>query len=345
MSSPELDAGLPARIPHSAIPSLPRRGGGVAEAFLAARCPNTRYAYTADLRDFQRFVRADSAHKAAELFLRLDRPLAHQVALEYQAHLLDRGLSPATINRRISTLRSLTKVMSRVGAIRWQLELDPLRVEAYRDTAGPGREGYLRLLEVARSGVGPKALRDSALLRLLYDVALRRGEVVGLDLEHFDRERAVVWVQGKGRRQREPVSLPAPTLAAVQTWIDCRGPDPGPLFPNFDRSQKGGRNGRRLTGRSVARVVQDLGRRAGLELVRPHGLRHAAITDALDATQGDVRAVARFSRHKNLKVLTAYDDNRRDLGGKVAELIAPPELQTAEPTLIGRDTDLPHRAG
>ena len=54
----------------------------------------------------------------------------------------------------------------------------------------------------------------------------------------------------------------------------------------------------------------------------PHGIRHTAITEALNLTQGDVRAVQRFSRHRDVRVLTIYDDNRTDLGGKVARMVA-----------------------
>ena len=63
--------------------------------------------------------------------------------------------------------------------------------------------------------------------------------------------------------------------------------------------------------------------------MRPHGLRHASITAALDITGGDVRAVQRFSRHRNLTTLTVYDDNRLDLGGKVARLVAEGAARTA----------------
>ena len=63
-----------------------------------------------------------------------------------------------------------------------------------------------------------------------------------------------------------------------------------------------------------------LGAAVGLS-VRPHGLRHAAITAALDLT-GDLRAVQRFSRHRDVRVLTRYDDNRADLGGVVARTVA-----------------------
>jgi integrase/recombinase XerC len=57
-------------------------------------------------------------------------------------------------------------------------------------------------------------------------------------------------------------------------------------------------------------------------VVRPHGLRHAAITEALRLTRGDVRAVQRFSRHRDLWTLTLYDDNRADLAGEIARQLA-----------------------
>lgn len=96
-----------------------------------------------------------------------------------------------------------------------------------------------------------------------------------------------------------------------------RGIAPGPLFTNLDH----GHAARRLTGRGVYDVVRELGAAAGLR-VRPHGLRHAAITEALDRTHGDLRAVQRFSRHRDLRLLLVYDDNREDLGGQVARLVA-----------------------
>ena len=93
--------------------------------------------------------------------------------------------------------------------------------------------------------------------------------------------------------------------------------DPGPLFVNFDRAGKG----QRLTGAAVYHIVGWLGAKAGLT-VRPQGLRHLAITTALERTNGDMRAVAKFSRHKDLRTLSRYRDNRPDLAGKVASLVA-----------------------
>jgi integrase/recombinase XerC len=210
------------------------------------------------------------------------------------------------------------RLAATLGLVPWRLELSGLKAEPYRDTRGPGQRGFLLLLDALGKRQDPKACRDRALLRLLFDLALRRGEAVSLNLEHVDLEAGSVAVLGKGRTARQLLTLPEPTAAALRSWIEARGTDPGPLFTNFDRACKGCR----LHGRSIARIIGELAIRAGLPRVRPHGLRHAAITYALDATGGDVRRVQRYSRHRDLRTLNRYDDNRQDLAGQVARLVA-----------------------
>ena len=89
--------------------------------------------------------------------------------------------------------------------------------------------------------------------------------------------------------------------------------------------------GHRLTGSAVYEIIHKLGISVGV-VTRPHGLRHTAITGSLDKNGGNVRASARFSRHKNLDTLTKYDDNRLDLGGQMATLVALPERLGVAPT-------------
>jgi integrase/recombinase XerC len=126
-----------------------------------------------------------------------------------------------------------------------------------------------------------------------------------------------VAVLGKGRSQRETLTLPPATRQALAAWVQVRGPEPGALFTALDR----GHRGQRLSGTGLYLMIRQLGEEAGLR-ARPHGLRHAAITAALDLTGGDVRKVQRFSRHKNLQTVLRYDDNRQDLGGDVAKRLA-----------------------
>ena len=177
------------------------------------------------------------------------------------------------------------------------------------------------MLEAAAAQTGQRqAARDVALVRLLHDTALRRGEVCKLDLADVDLPGSRIWVVGKGRVEKFAITLPPQTRTALADWVDVRGPDEGPLFIRLDNAAAAGPRAR-LTGSGVWHVVRALGVEAGIK-TRPHGLRHAAITAALDATNGDVRRVQRFSRHTDPRTLLIYDDCRRDLGGEVAALIA-----------------------
>ena len=167
----------------------------------------------------------------------------------------------------------------------------------------------------------PKGKRDLALVRLMHDLGLRRGEVVTLDLADVELEAGTVAIVGKGKSERVPVTLNKPAAAALADWIAARGGWAGALFVRLDRAAGGGRPGR-LDAGNVARIAKELGRRAGVARgTNPHGLRHQGITRALDLAGGDVRKVRRFSRHAKLETLLRYDDNRRDEAGAIARLL------------------------
>jgi len=255
---------------------------------------------------------------------------ANETVLLFRSQLQARGLAPATINRRLAALRSLVKLARTLGLITWVLEVEGVRTEPYRDTRGPGHAGFRQLLAGLDGRIDPKAIRDRALLRLLYDLGLRRAEVVGLDVEDVDLLAETVAVLGKGRTQKVTLTLPPATRAALAEWLTVRGMQFGPLFTSLDRASRG----RRLSGMGLYLVVRQIGERVNLR-VRPHGLRHAAITRALDLTGGDIRSVQKFSRHKDVRLLQRYDDNRQDLGGAVARRVAADaEIKVAQTALV-----------
>ena len=166
-----------------------------------------------------------------------------------------------------------------------------------------------------------KGTRDFALLRLLFDLGLRRGEVVGLDLEHIGLEAGSVSILGKGRLQRETLSMPRATIDALRAWISERGTEPGPLFTSCDNARKG--NGR-LSSEGIHKTVRRIGEDVGIQ-TRPHGLRHAAITEAVKAAQANgygLEKVTDFSRHASVTTLMIYRDRERNVQGKLAEAVA-----------------------
>jgi integrase/recombinase XerC len=232
--------------------------------------------------------------------------------------LVERDLSASTIKGRLAAVLSLTKLARTIGLIDWTLEARNVKTRAYRDTRGPGVDGFRALLAHLALRDDEKSLRDRAIIRLLFERALRRNDVASLDVAHLDLDAGTVSILGKGNSERETLTLPDPTRRAITEWLAIRGTAPGPLFPNLDRAKKGSG---RLTGAGIWALVTASGKATG-QTVRPHGLRHAAITTALDMTRGDVRAVQRFSRHAKVDTLLVYDDSRRDLGGAVAKLVA-----------------------
>ncbi len=286
-------------------------------AFLSRRSPRTRHAYERDLADFAQFFGTQDKGTALSRLVSLPHGSANAVAYEYKSGMVKRGLSSATVNRRLSTLRSAVKLANVLGLVNWTLSVENEKSQKYRDTRGTGTIGFQSLVQAAEAKDTPKAIRDVAILRLLYDMALRRGEISSLDVSDFDREGRTLSVRGKGREHPEKLSLPSQTFKALVNWLDARRSGSQALFTNFDRAGKGGR----LTPAAIYYIVSRIGKQVGI-VARPHGLRHAAITAALDLTNGNVRLVKEFSRHANVQTVMIYDDRRNDCRGEIAKLVA-----------------------
>ena len=282
--------------------------------FLSNKSERTVTAYKKDPSDFARFlgIQDGNLDHAARLFFSNRRGGANALAAEYRGHLESRRLSPATINRRLSALRSMVEQAGTLGLIGWELKIKGPKSKQYRDTTGPGTRNIRRMFNIIQARRDAKGLRDFAILRLLYDLALRRGEVVSLDLEDIDLETGIVKILGKGRTEKEILTLPQPTIEALRSWLGVRGGGAGPLFTNFDRAGKSGR----LTGTGVYQIVRRLGNELGIK-TRPHGIRHTSISACV--AQFPLTDVQRFSRHKKLETVAIYVDQ---LDGGVQSKIA-----------------------
>ena len=263
----------------TASPTVP----DLIRTFLDGRSPSTLSAYSRDLDDFARFLTGSRQEALGRFFSQL-APRANADVLLYRHGLVARLLAPATINRRLAAIRSLTKLARLLGVVPWAIEVQDVPQETLRDTRGPGVETVAEMLRLAAEPRDSYALRNVAMLRVMFDLALRVSEVVRLDVADLELDRGAIWVSGKGRAEKEVLSLPDTTQETVKAWLRVRGPEPGPLFLTLGPRRNRRRSGNRFTSRGIYRIVQQLGERAGTK-VWPHALRHSAITAAVDAAQ------------------------------------------------------------
>lgn len=212
-------------------------------------------------------------------------------------------VAAATLQRKTACLRSFYRHLRREGSI----EHDPTA-----DLRGPpktqrlpkvlSREQVGKLLTQPK-GSKPLALRDRALLELMYACGLRVSETVGLGLDDVDLEEGMLRARGKGSKERVvPVGRSA--VSALQAYL-ARG---RPLLVGLraQRSLLVNHRGGSLTRQGLYKIIQSHARSAGLsELMTPHTLRHTFATHLL-AGGCDLRSLQEMLGHADLATTQVY---------------------------------------
>jgi integrase/recombinase XerC len=294
----------------------------LAQLLADRRSPNTQRAYAYDLKHFFRAVAAsEPTSEVIAAFLQLPRAEAIALVLDYKAGLLQQGLSGRRVNRSLAAIKALVRFAEGLGKCQWNLGIiSGEKISNYRDTSGISREEYKKIIAICNRHT-LKGKRDYALLRLLWDNALRREET-RTAIADFNPTSRTLQIIGKGKgTQVELVSLSQPTTEAIAQWLAARGEvEPtDPLWIALDSVHYG----HRLTGDGLYKIVRGLAAQAGIQKrFSPHRARHSSLTDALDRTGGDVRRVQKLSRHANIQTLMIYDDNRQNHQAEITELLA-----------------------
>ncbi|WP_113719587.1 tyrosine recombinase XerC [Arthrobacter dokdonensis] len=217
------------------------------------------------------------------------------------------GSSRSTLARRAAAARSFT-----AWALREELvEKDPaLRLKAPKqDHALPAvlqQQQIQRLmaaLQDAAAGGDAVALRDHAMVELLYATGIRVGELAGADVDDLNRERRTLRVLGKGNKERVvPYGLPA--ADAVERWVAAGRP--GLATERSGPALFLGKRGGRIDQRTVRTVVEHVfGALGDTSATGPHTLRHSAATHLLDGG-ADLRAVQEILGHSSLATTQLY---------------------------------------
>ncbi|MBL8565893.1 MAG: tyrosine-type recombinase/integrase [Hyphomicrobiaceae bacterium] len=314
---------LPAPAAEVAPQAAQHSADALVSAFLKGRSPRTIAAYERDLAAFRAHVGARSVGEAMGALLSSGQGEANRIALDYRDAMTESGLAPATVNRRLAAIRSFVKLGRLLGYTTAAIEVPGVRSESYRDVRGPSLAVLQGMLDEARTRRGPggtdhRARRDVAALRLTFDLALRRAELLELRLGDIEGDR--VWLLRKGKRERIAKTLPLETMRALQTWLAVR-PSYGAAHDFVFVSFSNRALGKPLSADGWHQIVGELGERLGLH-VHPHAIRHASITAAAVATGGNMVDVQEHSGHANIATARRYVAAAADTAGKVAALVA-----------------------
>jgi integrase/recombinase XerD len=261
--------------------------------------PRTIEAYGRDLAGFAQFLTRARVGRLADV------TPEHLAA--FSAALARRGLAARSRARALVATRRL---------LRFANVTEAFRVDPTRGVASPRvdrrlprvlrRDESTALIEAAGQGEGPLALRDRAMLEVLYGAGLRVSELVGLPRAALERRGGWLRVIGKGRVERM-VPLGEPALAAVTRYLEAGWPvlaraaqrEPAALFLTA--------RARAMTRQNFFARLRAIARRAGVasDRVSPHVLRHAFATDLLEGG-ADLRVVQTLLGHADLSTTQIY---------------------------------------
>jgi site-specific recombinase XerD len=218
----------------------------------------------------------------------------------WQAQLAARRLAPATIARRLSSVRALFADLVRRGERRDDPSLVLMGPRRARRLPDPVTAADCATLLDGTWNDGLRNLRDRAILELLYGCGLRASEVCGLDLSSYDAHGSRLRVIGKGDRERlVPVGDPA--RAALDGGLS----DGRPAVASASTALLLSVRGRRLSPSDVRRALERRARIAGIGARSPHALRHAYATHLLEGGAG-LREIQELLGHASAATTQIY---------------------------------------
>ncbi len=253
---------------------------------------NTIFNYNKDLKDFSFYTQKEGILNIAPKDIE-----------KYVEHLKKRGYSNRTINRKLSSIRGFYRFLEEKGTI----ETNPT-INLYSPKLDKRLPDFLYEEEVKRlldykDEKDKYDLRDSAIMEFMYATGMRLREIEGLSIKDIDFSSQTVRVRGKGGKIRIlPISNIA--LRKLTAYFEERKRKgerfsmDTPLFLN--------RQGKRLTARSISRIVKKRAKKTGFfKNIHPHMFRHSFATHLLNGG-ADLRVVQELLGHSSLSTTQIY---------------------------------------
>jgi integrase/recombinase XerC len=254
--------------------------------------PHTLRGYLSDLEQLSTFL-GDKELTAVD----------HQTLRRFIAHLMQGEVKKSSIARKLSAIRAFFRYLNRAGL----LQNNPARLVATprREKRLPAvltADDALRLMESPNSEKPEDhhtVLRDRAVLETLYSTGIRASELIGMNREDIDRHGSLVRIRGKGRKERI-VPIGNKAQEAIDSYLTSppRIAETTAVFI--------GPSGKRLTARTVQRILENHRKKLGLlQKASPHTLRHSFATHMLESG-ADLRAIQELLGHSSLSTTQRY---------------------------------------
>ena len=259
----------------------------------------------------RRFLEWAKISKPKDITAELVR--SYRIFLNRKTDAKGKELKKVTQNYHMIAIRSFLKYLAK-------RDIESLAAEKIEIGKNPSHEiefldgNELDRLLSAANGTGIKALRDRAILELLFSAGLRVSELISINRDQLNLSRQEFSVRGKGDKIRI-VFVSDTAKEALEKYLDKRMDIDPALFVRFskNKSAQGGsasggkiKEEKRLTSRSIQRIVKFYAAKAGIvKDVHPHTLRHSFATDLL-SNGADIRSVQTMLGHSSITTTQIY---------------------------------------
>lgn len=236
-----------------------------------------------------------------------DKHLTNNSFLDFKRYLANRtDFSVSTKNKYLATAKIFLKELHRQGMLPVDITHN---IKTFSQDKKHKKDGLsdneieLLIVKLRELAPTPQNARLKAIVALLALQGLRQVEVIRLDVKDIDIVAQTAFVQGKGRDDKELISLHPETVKALQEYMKTNKKASGALFTSISNFGKG----QRLTTRSIRKIVTGILKELGIEK-STHGFRHFFTTKLIKSYKGDLLEVAQYTRHRGLEMLQVYND-------------------------------------
>jgi len=214
-----------------------------------------------------------------------------------------RGLSPYTLVARHTSLNRFFKWLIQRGEVGGNPMVDIKRAKTTDvEVRSADRNEVLRLIDSIALGNRWIDRRDEAILRLMIDCGLRRGEVVLLSEKSFDFDRGVVTIPPFKHGGERQAALLTATMEKLRAYIEVRPEFKGPFF--ISSNGAGGPRGP-MQGDAIRQMLQRRCAAAGIDYMNPHSLRHSSATHMINSGMRE-ESIEKVLGHKDLRQTKLY---------------------------------------